>query len=70
MEYIPYTSKQGDRWDSIAYDAYGDEKYMKEIADANIEIALDVPIPAGTLLRIPVLDIVQINKELLPPWLR
>lgn len=70
MAFIKYTTKQGDRWDSISFDMYGDVKYMTEIIAANTEIPVDLAIPANTDLRIPVLDIQQTQNELLPPWKR
>ena len=37
-----YTTKLGDTWDLIAYRVYGNEKYMKELVEANIELASTV----------------------------
>ncbi|MCD8348804.1 MAG: tail protein X [Lachnospiraceae bacterium] len=41
-----YTTVQGDTWDLMAYKLYGDEKYMKNLAEANWPL-LDVLIFAG-----------------------
>lgn len=30
-----YTTIQGDTWDLIAYKLYGEEKYMKNLIEAN-----------------------------------
>jgi phage tail protein X len=43
-----YTTIQGDTWDLIAYKLYGEEKYMKNLIEANWPL-LDVLIfPSGT----------------------
>ena len=34
-----YTTIQGDVWDLIAYKLYGDEKYMKNLIEANWKCA-------------------------------
>jgi nucleoid-associated protein YgaU len=70
MAFTTHTVKYGERWDNIAKIQYGDERYTPEIQMANPEIPLDEPIPAGTVLRIPIKEIAERNIELLPPWKR
>ena len=36
-----YTTIQGDTWDLIAYKLYGEEKYMKNLIEANEEYYSD-----------------------------
>lgn len=68
MAYTIYTVKKGDRWDSIAEKAYGNISYMSFVIEQNHEIPLDIPLTEGITLRLPVIDVVKSDEELLPPW--
>jgi hypothetical protein len=68
MSFKPHVIKQGERWDSISFQEYGDVKYTPEIQNANIEIPLDEPLIAGTIIRIPIKEFIETQNELLPPW--
>lgn len=63
-----YTTKLGDTWDLIAYRVYGDEKYMKELVEANIELASTFFFKSGVELICP--DIPVLNDSNAPPWKR
>jgi phage tail protein X len=65
-----YTTKQGDRWDTVAYKAYGDASKYSVIVDANPFVPKGVILPAGIQLNIPVLERDSVNESLLPPWKR
>lgn len=69
-KFTPYTTKTGDRWDSIAYAAYGNVKYMGEIIRANPTIPVHTEIPAGVYLNIPIKERPEVTKSNLPPWRR
>ena len=69
-EYTPYTTKEGDRWDTIAWSAYGDTSKVKELTEANPFVPLDPILPGGLELRIPILTQSAIDQSLLPPWKR
>ena len=52
MEFIEYLVKQGDRWDTIAYEMYGDPYLYETIITANRQyLGLPYP-PAGAILQI------------------
>jgi nucleoid-associated protein YgaU len=68
--YTTYTTIEGDRWDTVAWKAYGDATRYPEIAAANRTIPLDDVLPAGTILQIPIADVVTLDVSLLPPWKR
>lgn len=69
MAVTNYTTKEGDRWDTVAYAAYGDVTKIPLIADANPDVPLDDIIPAGTNLYIPILEQATIVQDKqLPPW--
>jgi len=65
---VEYITTQGDRWDLIAYKHYGDPFRVPEIAAANINVPLHTTLPAGLILRIPVLSEAVVSANLLPPW--
>jgi phage tail protein X len=69
-EFTQYTTIEGDRWDTVAYKAYGDPMLFPQIAEANRGIPLDVVFIAGVKLRVPILDAVSVDTNLLPPWKR
>jgi phage tail protein X len=70
--FVEYVAKQGDRWDSIAFKAYGDATLINGIIEANPTIVISPILEAGTRVVVPVLEQgdVQIDSELLPPWKR
>lgn len=61
-----YTTVQGDMWDSIAYQFYGDVKYIGLLMQNNTDL-LDVYVfSAGTRIYIPELPAEE-NDDL-PEW--
>lgn len=61
-----YTTVQGDMWDSIAYQFYGDVKYIGLLMQNNMDM-LDVYVfSAGTRIYIPELPAEE-NDDL-PEW--
>jgi len=69
-DFVEYITNQGERWDTVAYKAYGDAMLFPKIAEANRGIPLDVVFVDGISLKVPVLDKVSIDTNLLPPWKR
>lgn len=65
-----YTTKEGERWDTVAFKAYGDPLKIKEIADANPNVPLRDIIPTNTVLNVPVIPEPTLDETLLPPWKR
>lgn len=67
-DYYEYITKDGDRWDLIAYDFYADATLYEPIITANPDISITPILPSGLKLKIPVIeDNNQIQFEL-PPW--
>lgn len=69
-EFTEYTTIDGDRWDTVAWKAYGDATLYPQIAEANPDIPLTAVLPAGVRLLVPVLERATIDKNVLPPWKR
>lgn len=82
--FTSYTTKTNDRWDLIAYQAYGafrvtttdslgnevEVDSMDLIIQANPSIPVQAILPDGLIIRIPVVDFVETKTDLLPPWKR
>ena len=66
----PYTTKQGDRWDLIAWKAYGDTSRLKDIIAANPTVPIWAVLPAGLQMQIPVISQAELDTTNLPPWKR
>lgn len=71
MEYYEHITKEGDRWDLIAYQYYGDATMYEPIIVANPEVPILPILPSGIKLKVPVIDRKEtISPEELPPWKR
>ena len=66
-----YTTKQGDMWDQIAYEVYGDEYQVKLLYEANFEL-LDIYIfDDGYQIWCPEIEDVEdedMEAESFPEW--
>lgn len=77
-DHFEHKTKQGERWDLLAYRYYGDADKMGIIIRANQKLWDDnegaVPpmiLPSSWTLTIPVIDVEDvIDESLLPPWKR
>lgn len=65
-----YKTSQGDRWDTVAYKAYGDPFMVTPIIQANPNVSISDVLPAGITLIVPIRQRPTIDKSLLPPWKR
>ena len=63
-----YKTKSGDTFDSIAFALLGDEKYTKELMEANPGYLDVVIFSGGVSLTIPDIDISDTTIGNLPPW--
>lgn len=70
IEYLAYTTREGDRWDLIAFRMYGDAYKFEAIIAANSHVPIHPVLPGGLELRIPLLELVTVEASLLPPWKR
>ena len=50
---VIYTTIQGDTFDGIAFKLYGDEGYMKDLIEANLDYADMLIFPQGVELNCP-----------------
>lgn len=68
-----YTTANGDTWDSIAYNEYGDVKCAEQLMAANESKSLLATIifDAGTVLKLPEIDTsdaADTDDDSQPPW--
>ena len=61
-----YIARQGDTWDDIARQAYGDEHLMSILLFVNPDLADRVILDGGETIIIPI--IAMASAEALPPW--
>lgn len=62
-----YKTKNGDRWDTLAYKFYGDVFRQQPIIEANPDVAITPILPAGITLMIPVME-TTVQAQGLPIW--
>lgn len=67
-EFYDYITKDGDRWDTIAYEFYSDATLYEPIIIANPEIPITPILPSGLKLRIPIIEEDNNIQFILPPW--
>ncbi len=71
MATTQYITNQDERWDTIAYNVYGDAGLSAGIIAANPAVPITDKLPAGTVLEIPILEEIEVlNSDLLPIWKR
>jgi phage tail protein X len=68
MEFYEYITKDGDRWDTIAYEYYGDATLYESIISANPDIPITPVLKSGLKITVLVIDIQTSTTEDLPPW--
>lgn len=68
QEYYEYITKDGDRWDLIAYEYYGDPTQYEPIIVANPDVPIVPILPSGLKLKIPVTEENDVITIDLPPW--
>lgn len=62
-----YRTKQGDTWDKIAYQVYGDEMKADVLMDNNPDLLDIFVFNAGTIVYIPTLEEEE-DTEDAPDW--
>ena len=67
--FLTYTTREGDRWDLIAWDHYGVPFAYEPIIQANPHAPIAPLLPGGLTLLIPLRDAAPATAGL-PPWKR
>ena len=66
--YLTHLTKDGDRWDLIAWHYYRDFSQVSRILDANPHVPITETLTGGIRLSIPVVEVASETLEELPPW--
>ncbi len=66
---ITHVTREGERWDQLAWRYYGDAHRYFPIVHANPHVPITAALPAGLILAIPILEPVATAEDL-PPWMR
>ena len=76
IDCIEHITRQGERWDTLAWRYYGNPYDYGRIIEANPALDIGSQLPAGVTVLIPVLGLAQVQaaEQLaatdLPPWKR
>lgn len=68
MEYYEYITKDGDRWDLLAYEFYGDATLYEPIIVVNPDVPITPILKSGIVLQIPLREKTEEIDFILPPW--
>ncbi len=68
--HIEHITRDGERWDQIAQQYYGDPLRYAPLIAANPGLAIEPILPSGVRLIVPLLEPSTTNTENLPPWMR
>jgi phage tail protein X len=63
-----YETMQGDKWDLIAWQRYGDTCYANKLMAVNPQYLDYYIFPAGIELQLPIITPKQTALSDLPPW--
>lgn len=67
--YKDYTTREGDTFDALALEMYGDETLAHYIIEFNPDYTDVLIFEANTALRLPIVEDAEL-PETLPPWRR
>lgn len=69
IEVIEHITRDGDRWDLLAWEYYGDATAYEGIIAANASVKIEPILPSGIKVLIPVMEEAETDTlEGLPPW--
>ena len=76
IDCIEHVTREGERWDSLAWQYYGNPFDYGRIVVANPSLDISTHLPSGVVVLIPVLPLAQaqaadqLAAADLPPWKR
>lgn len=68
--FVEYITKEGDRWDLIAWRMYGDAYAYEPIIEANPDVPIHAVLDAGLRILVPLREKAKVDDVELPPWKR
>ena len=74
IDCIEHVTVEGERWDTLAWQYYGDPLAYGRIIEANPALDISSTLPSGLVVLVPVLPLAEASQTLqdeeLPPWKR
>ena len=67
-DFIRHITGPQDRWDSLAYEFYGDAMRYAPLVSANPALGKPPILPPGIEVLVPILDEAIQSTAILPPW--
>jgi len=67
---LVYRSREGDRWDLIAWRYYHDLAQIPALLQANPTLPVTPVLQAGWTVLIPIIEASAVTDSELPPWRR
>ncbi|MBW7848710.1 MAG: tail protein X [Bacteroidales bacterium] len=69
---VQYVTKEGERWDTISFKAYGVISEVHRIMEANPNVPVTPRLKGGMVIELPIINGFQpsIDPWQLPPWKR
>lgn len=68
-EYLQHIASDGERWDTLSYQYYGNAINYEVIIKANRHLAIKPTLGAGQVVLIPIIA-PPLSNNPPPPWLR
>ena len=69
--FLQHIASDGDRWDSLSYQYYGDATAYGQIIIANRHLLITTTLSAGQIVFIPIINAPKKQQDAtVPPWLR
>lgn len=65
---VTYKTRAGQLWDEVAFEIYGDCRYVSNLMDANRDKLEYFAFPAGVELVVPEISTETVTTNLLPAW--
>ena len=69
--FLQHIASDGDRWDGLSYQYYGDATAYGQIIIANRHLPITTTLTAGQIVFIPIINKPKAHgADTIPPWLR
>ncbi|MCS7232470.1 MAG: tail protein X, partial [Elusimicrobiota bacterium] len=63
-----YLTRDGLRWDTLAYEVYGNPYMYEILLKANPELREYKILPSGKVVKVPILEEEDVREEIKAPW--
>lgn len=76
IDCIEHVTREGERWDSLAWQYYGNPYDYGRIIEVNPDLDISARLPSGIVVLVPILPLAaaqaaeQLAATDLPPWKR